>query len=73
MKMMYIYEIESRHAWTKNTKCACGNTTYEVIMQREPISKLNWFVRCPACGTETNPTSSRTAALDDWRNLCYHV
>lgn len=68
MKVTFIEEIESRHAWFANMYCPqCNEGIYNIHHQTKPESPNPWWVECPNCGFESYPSPSREVAIARWK------
>ena len=69
MKVTFLEEIESKHAWRDVSYCAkCNNGIYEVHHQLEPETSDCWWVMCPNCKREMPHMPTRAMALKYWRD-----
>lgn len=68
MKALYIERIENHLALDWHKFCAkCGAHEYDVVEQVYPETFWKWYVKCPQCGHETAPSSSKKIAIDNWK------
>ena len=68
MKITFIEEIESRHAWLGNMycpKCICGK--YKIHHQLKPQTENSWWVECDECEHEGPAAPSRELAIKGWQ------
>ena len=71
MKETYTEQIEEHYSFSRKMRCpVCKNHKYLLIKQLEPeCLGMDWFVRCPQCGTEGFPGPSRDIAIARWKQL----
>ena len=70
MKVTYTNIVENHMAWRAKNYCAkCGAHEYNIIEQIVPNVDRKWYVQCPQCGYETEPSYLKDIALLRWLRL----
>ena len=72
MKIIFMEEIEDKHAWRECMFCRrCDSYHYKIHHQTEPETDKGWWLECCNCGRVTAPAPDRKTAIQRWKNnLC---
>ena len=69
MKVTYIEEIKSCHAWRESMYCSkCNEGKYKIHHQLKPETSMCWWIECENCGYESTPALTKYLAITNWRN-----
>lgn len=67
MKVTFMEEIETHHAWREKMycyQCDCGK--YNIHHQLEPEIGNCWWIECVNCGHESIHAPTRAMAIEFW-------
>ena len=72
MKVTFIEELESKHAWRASMYCPqCDEGKYTIHHQFQPWPD-EWWISCDNCGYELDHSPTRETTIMRWKGA-HHV